>query len=81
VVAARKARQRLDRYKPPAVVDRVTATITTKTTTLKDQVVVALSEGRSAARAREEELRAERPRLDAASVDGAGAATDERRDA
>jgi hypothetical protein len=60
VVAARKARQQLDRYKPPAVVDRVTTTITTRTTTLKDQVVVALSEGRSAAREREEELRAEK---------------------
>ena len=53
VVAARKARQQLDRYKPPALVDRVTTTITTKTTTLKDQVVVALNEGRSAARDRE----------------------------
>ncbi len=53
VVAARKARQQLDRYKPPALVDRVTTTITTKTTTLKDQVVVALNEGRSAAKDRE----------------------------
>ena len=60
VVAARKARQQLDRYKPPALVDRVTTTITTKTTTLKDQVVVALNEGRSAAKDREAELRAEK---------------------
>jgi hypothetical protein len=60
VVAARKARQQLDRYKPPAVLDRVTTTVSTKTTTLKDSVVVALSEGRAAARAREDELRAER---------------------
>jgi hypothetical protein len=60
VVAARKARQHLDRYKPPAVLDRVTTSVTTRTTTLKDQVVVALSEGRAAARAREDELRAER---------------------
>ena len=59
VVAARKARQQLDRYKPPALVDRVTTTITTKTTTLKDQVVVALNEGRSAAKDREAELRDE----------------------
>ena len=29
VVAARKARQQLDRYKPPALVDRVTTTIAT----------------------------------------------------
>src|SRR5215218_226029 len=57
VVAARKARQQLDRYKPPALVDRVTTTITTRTTTLKDQVVVALSEGRSAAKDREAQLR------------------------
>jgi hypothetical protein len=65
VVAARKARQQLDRYKPPALVDRVTTTITTKTTTLKDQVVVALNDGRAAAKAREEQLRADRPRLEA----------------
>ena len=60
VVAARKARQQLDRYKPPALVDRVTTTISTKTTTLKDQVVVAINEGRSAAKTREEELREEK---------------------
>ena len=60
VVAARKARQQLDRYKPPALVDRVTTTISTKTTTLKDQVVVALNEGRSAAKDRETELREEK---------------------
>ena len=69
VVAARKARQQLDRYKPPAVVDRVTTTITTKTTTFRDQVTAALGEGREAAKTREEELRADRPRL--------GHATDE----
>jgi hypothetical protein len=62
VVAARKARQQLDRYKPPAMLDRVTTTITTKTTTLKDQVAVALNEGRAAARDREEELRTEKGR-------------------
>ena len=60
VVAARKARQQLDRYKAPALVDRVTTTISTKTTTLKDQVVVAISEGRSAAKDRETELREEK---------------------
>jgi phenylpyruvate tautomerase PptA (4-oxalocrotonate tautomerase family) len=60
VVAARKARQQLDRYKPPALVDRVTTTISTKTTTLKDQVVVAINEGRSAAKTRETELRTEK---------------------
>jgi len=60
VVAARKARRQLDRYKAPAVLDRVTTTISTKTTTLKDQVVVAISEGRSAAKDRETELREEK---------------------
>ncbi len=60
VVAARKARQQLDRYKPPAMVDRVTTTISTRTTTLKDQVVSAVTDGRAAAREREQELRAER---------------------
>jgi len=60
VVAARKARRQLDRYKAPAVLDRVTTTISTKTTTLKDQVVVAINEGRSAAKTRETELREEK---------------------
>ena len=60
VVAARKARQQLDRYKPPAVVGRVTTTVTDRASTLKDQVVVALHEGRSAAREREVELRVEK---------------------
>src|SRR5882724_1858650 len=60
VVAARKARQQFDRYKPPALVDRVTTTITDKTTALKDQVVIALHDGRAAAKEREVELRAER---------------------
>lgn len=60
VVAARKARRQLDRYKPPAMLERVTTTISTKSTTLKDQVVVAVSEGRSAAKEREEALREEK---------------------
>jgi hypothetical protein len=60
VVAARKARQQLDRYKPPAMVTRVTTTVTDKASTFKDQVVIALNDGRSAARAREQELRAEK---------------------
>jgi hypothetical protein len=60
VVAARKARQHLDRYKPPAVLDRVTTTITTRSVTMKDQVVDALTEGRAAARDREAELRRDR---------------------
>ena len=60
VVAARKARQQLDRYKAPAIVDRVTTTITTKSVTIKDQVVEAVSAGRAAAQAREAELRDQR---------------------
>jgi hypothetical protein len=65
VVAARKARQHLDRYKPPAVVGRVATTVIGKASGFKDQVVVALNEGRSAARHRERELRDERfPRRD-----------------
>jgi len=60
VVAARKARQQLDRYKPPAMLDRVTTTVTTRSATFKDQVVVALKDGRAAARQREDELRSEK---------------------
>jgi hypothetical protein len=63
VVAARKARQQLDRYKPPALVDRVTTTITGRASTFKDQVSAALDDGKQAARAREEELRASKPKL------------------
>ena len=62
VVAARKASQQLDRYKARALVDRVTNTISTRTTTLKDQVVVAVNEGRTAAKDREQELRADNRR-------------------
>jgi hypothetical protein len=58
--AALKARQQLDRYKPPALVDRVTTTLTTKSVTFKDQVAEAVSAGRAAARAREAELREEK---------------------
>ncbi len=60
VVAARKARQQLDRYKPPALVDRVTTTVTGRASSFKDHVVIALSDGRAAAREREAELRAEK---------------------
>jgi hypothetical protein len=63
VVAARKARQRLDRYKPNAVVDRVTTTITDKASNLRVQVTAALDDGKQAARDREDELRATRPKL------------------
>jgi predicted RNA-binding Zn ribbon-like protein len=78
VVAARKARRQLDRYKANAVVDRVATTVGGKASTFRDQVTAALDEGRVAAREREDELRAERPRLvhatsTVASVDELGA--------
>jgi hypothetical protein len=63
VMAARKARQQLDRYTAPALVDRVTTTITTKTTTIKGQVTDAVAAGRAATREREADLKAQRPRL------------------
>jgi hypothetical protein len=62
VVAARKARQQLDRYKPNAVVDRVTTTITDRASTFRDQVAEALADGKAAAKEREEQLRADRER-------------------
>ena len=58
VVAARKARQQLDRYKPNAMVDRVTTTIADRATFLSDRVSAAFDDGRQAAKARELELRA-----------------------
>ena len=58
VVAARKARQQLDRYKPNAMVDRVTTSITDKASSLRSQVTAAVDDGRQAARDREAELRA-----------------------
>jgi hypothetical protein len=60
VVAARKARQQLDRYKPPAMVTRVTTTVTGRASNFKDQVVIAVADGRSAAREREAQLRADK---------------------
>jgi predicted RNA-binding Zn ribbon-like protein len=69
VVAARKARQQLDRYKPPALVDRVTTTITDKATNLRVQVTTALDDGKQAAREREDELRSTRPKLQSVDTD------------
>jgi hypothetical protein len=60
VVAARKARQQLDRYKPNAMVDRVTTTITDRASNLRDQVSAALDDGKQAAKDREHELRTDR---------------------
>ncbi len=58
VVAAHKARQQLERYKPNAVVDRVTTSITDRAGSLRDQMAAALDDGRQAAKDRELELRA-----------------------
>ena len=71
VVAARKARQQLERYKAPAIVDRVTTTITDKASNLRVQVTTALDDGRQAAREREDELRATRPKLQSVETDPA----------
>ena len=68
VVAARKARQQLDRYKAPALVDRVTTTITDKATTLKEQVIAALDDGKRPPRTRSE-LRATAPSCKASTTD------------
>jgi len=57
VVAARKARQQLGRYKPNAISTRVTD----RAIDLRDQVVDAVSDGRRAARQKEQELRARVP--------------------
>jgi hypothetical protein len=62
VAAARKARQQFDRYKPNAVVDRVTTNISDRASYLRDQVSAALDDGRAAAREREQELRTRSPR-------------------
>jgi len=53
VAAARKVRQRVDRYQPNAVVDRATDGLGR----LRDQLADAVEAGRVAARARELELR------------------------
>ena len=71
--AARKARQRLESYKPPAVLDRVTTTITTRSVTFKDQVTEALTEGRAAARQREAELRDQKGLTIVPDLDATGA--------
>jgi hypothetical protein len=63
VVAARKARQQLDRYKPNAMVDRVTTSFADRATSLSDRVSAALDDGRQAAKDREQELRATSPKV------------------
>jgi len=53
VAAARQVRKRVNRYQPGALANRVTDSLVS----VRDQVSVALEEGRAAARAREAELR------------------------
>jgi hypothetical protein len=54
VAAARKVRQRVDRYQPSAMVDRTTDGLSR----LRDRLSDAVDTGRDAARVREAELRA-----------------------
>ena len=53
VAAARQVRKRVNRYQPTALANRVTDSFVS----MRDQVSVALEEGRVAAREREAELR------------------------
>jgi hypothetical protein len=53
VAAARQVRKRVNRYQPGAVANRVTDSLVS----MREQVSVAIEEGRVAARAREAELR------------------------
>jgi hypothetical protein len=57
VAAARQVRKRVNRYQPSAMANRVTDSLSS----IRDQVAAAVDEGRSAARARESELRARPP--------------------
>jgi hypothetical protein len=53
VAAARQVRKRVNRYQPGAVANRVTDSLVS----MREQVSVAIEEGRVAARAREADLR------------------------
>ena len=57
VVAVRKARRHLARYRPDALVERVTDGLAH----LRDELAAAVDDGRDAARAREADLRARAP--------------------
>jgi hypothetical protein len=54
VVAARKARQQIDRYKPNAMVTRAGD----RASDLRERLAAAVGDGREAARVREAQLRA-----------------------
>ena len=57
VAAAHQVRKRVNRYQPSAMANRVSDSFSS----IRDQVAAAVDEGRSAARARESELRARPP--------------------
>lgn len=78
VVAARKAKQQMERYKPNAVVDRTQEKVVDGLTRMRDHLAAAVDDGRNAAKAREAELRAEGLR---ASKAGEAAEGRDRRDA
>ena len=77
VVAARKAKQQMERYKPNAMVDRTQEKVVDGLTRMRDQLAAAVVDGRSAAKEREAQLRADGLRGDGLR---AGRGTD-RRDA
>ena len=58
VATAVRVRKRVDRYRPRAVVDRVTDGVQS----FRDQLAAAVEDGREAARARTAELRGHDPR-------------------
>jgi hypothetical protein len=61
VVATRKAKQQMERYKPNAVVDRTQEKVVDGLTRMRDQLQAAVDDGKSAAKVREAELRARQP--------------------
>ena len=77
VVAARKAKQQMDRYRPNAVVDRTQERVVDGLTRVRDQLAAAVDDGRNAAKEREAQLRADGLRSEGSR---AGRRTD-RRDA
>jgi hypothetical protein len=70
VVATRKAKQQMERYKPNAVVERTQDKVVDGLTRMRDQLAAAVDDGRTAAKEREAQLRA----------DGIGSGKAERRD-
>ncbi|MFN8026334.1 MAG: hypothetical protein U0W40_08310 [Acidimicrobiia bacterium] len=59
VVAARKAKQQMERYKPNAVVVRTQDKVVDSLTRVRDQLAAAVDDGKTAAKERETQLRAD----------------------